>query len=81
MGQLWFQGGETLYVYSSESDGSIGQDALGEVFISQADLLKHVQEKRERQLGFSAGEIFVYKIDLTFVTAVKLPPPPEDDAA
>lgn len=72
---LWLSGNEELYVYSKEPDGSLNTDALSDAYISEAALIKDVQETLDRNYGFGSREIFIYKITPKFVRSVQLERP------
>lgn len=72
MPQEYYQGGETLYVYSNEDDGTVGQDALAETFKSLDELRASAKQKRRAMSGFLPKIVHVYKIKLEYVKCVDL---------
>lgn len=64
---LWLSDGDEVFVYSMETDGTIGMDALDTVFKTKDELLKWCNDEFDRRYGVMRRQITVFKLKLEFL--------------
>jgi hypothetical protein len=64
--------GDSVFVYSTERDGSISLDSVFEAFDSESAAIEHAESEHEKYLGFTYNEIEIYKLTVTHVRGHKI---------
>lgn len=72
MRQLWLSNGDKVLCYTTETDGTIGSDALADTFQTEKELLEHCRGVNDKYLGMAHRKVTIFEVTLRLVKEVQI---------